>query len=88
MLVPSIFLFLYMYFTVRSSIDTINSHLAMCHYGPLGTFYLFVFFGLPRRGPALKIKWLVILFVPGYTAGLPRVAPVSRERANRGAPAA
>ena len=42
----------------------------------LGRFYLFFQVALPGCG-GRRIKRLVILFVLGYTAGLPRFAPVS-----------
>ena len=40
-------------------------------------YVLFGSFRVARRGAAQKIKRLVILFVPGFTAGLPRFAMVS-----------
>ena len=41
-----------------------------------GGFYL-IFRVAPPGCGGRRIKRLVILFVPGYTAGLPRFAPVS-----------
>ena len=40
-------------------------------------YVLFGSFRVARRGAARKIERVVILFVPGYTAGLARFAPVS-----------
>ena len=41
-----------------------------------GRFYLGFFRVAPPGCGERRIKRLVILFVPGYTAGLPRFAPV------------
>ena len=45
--------------------------------GPRFGYVLFGSFRVARLGAARKIKWVVILFVPGYTSGLVRIDPVS-----------
>ena len=40
-------------------------------------YILFGSFRVARLGAARKIKWVVILFIPGYTAGLARFDPAS-----------